>query len=160
MILPLYYRSERQDFRGLVNYLDAQLRDGDKIFVRSIAYIPGMLHYFKIYPKSRRYNYPVWLDPSSNEIVAKVSIIGQNKKFTIHFSQSCCAQYASDGNRLWLVVGTHAAEEIKKKSFYLLKGVFDGSVSHFRRFPEDASMYLFLWDPQSSGEKGIDIPIK
>jgi hypothetical protein len=41
-----------------------------------------------------------------------------------------------------------------------LKGYFDGSFSHFRRFPSDASMYLFLWDPKSSGEKGIDIRIE
>ena len=38
VILPLYYRSEKQDYRGLVTYLKSQLRDGDKIIVGN-AYI-------------------------------------------------------------------------------------------------------------------------
>jgi hypothetical protein len=33
IILPLYYRSEKQDFRGLVTYLKGHLQEGDKIFV-------------------------------------------------------------------------------------------------------------------------------
>jgi len=41
-----------------------------------------------------------------------------------------------------------------------LKGRFDGSVSNFRIFPSDASMYLFLWDSRSPGEKGIDMAIE
>ena len=159
-ILPLYYRTEKQDFRGLVSYLESHLREGDKIYVRSIAYIPGMLHYFRIYPESRHYNFPVWLDHSQNEIVAKVSIAGPDKKFTIHFSSSCCAQYIADGNRLWIVVGKPAVKEIKERTPSVLKGFFDGSFSCFRRFPSDASMYLFLWDPKSPEEKGIDISIE
>jgi hypothetical protein len=159
-ILPLYYRSEKQDFRGLVSYLEGQLQDGDKIYVKSIAYIPGILHYFKVYPKSRYYNYPVWFDNSSNEIVARLSLVGQNKKFTIHYSNSCCAQYVEDGNRLWIVVGKPAVKEIKENTPSVLKGFFDGSFSNFRRFPEDASMYLFLWDPKSLEGKGIDIAIE
>jgi hypothetical protein len=159
IILPLYYRAEKQDFRGLVSYLESHLRDGDKIYVKSIAYIPGMLHYFKIYPESRHYDFPVWLDHSQNEIVAKVSIASPDKKFTIYFSSSCCAQYLADGNRLWVVVGKPAVNEIKGKTPSVLKGFFDGSVSCFRRFPSDASMYLFLWDPKSPEEKGVDLPI-
>jgi hypothetical protein len=159
-ILPLYYRAEKQDFRGLVSYLESHLRDGDKIYVKSIAYIPGILHYFRIYPESRHYNFPVWLDHSQKEIVAKVSIAGPDKKFTIHFSTSCCAQYLADGNRLWIVVGKPAVKEIKEKTPSILKGFFDGSFSCFRRFPSDASMYLFLWDPKSPEEKGIDISIE
>ena len=159
-ILPLYYRAEKQDFRGLVSYLESHLRDGDKIYVKSIAYIPGMLHYFRIYPESRHYNFPVWLDDSQNEIVAKVSITGPDKKFAIHFSSSCCAQYLADGNRLWMVVGKPAVRETKEKTPGVLKGFFDGSFSCFRRFPSDASMYLFLWDPKSPEEKGIDISIE
>jgi hypothetical protein len=27
-------------------------------------------------------------------------------------------------------------------------------------FPTDASIYLFLWDPKSPEEKGIDMPIE
>jgi hypothetical protein len=91
--------------------------------------------------------------------VAKVSIAGPDKKFTIHFSSSCCAQYIVDGNRLWVVVGKPAVKEIKEKTPSVLKGFFDGSFSCFRRFPSDASMYLFLWDPKSPEEKGVDLPI-
>jgi hypothetical protein len=144
----------------LVSYLENQLQDGDKIFVRSIAYIPGILHYFKVYPESRDYNFPVWWDNTRKEVVAKVSLVGQNKKFTIHYSNSCCAQYMADGNRLWVVVGTPAVKEIKENSNCVLKGVFDGSFSNFRIFPSDASMYLFLWDPKSPREKGIDLPLE
>ncbi len=57
-MLPLYYRSEKQDFRGLVNYLNSQLRDGDKIFVNTLTYIPGILHYFRVYPQNRHYEIP------------------------------------------------------------------------------------------------------
>ena len=159
-ILPLYYRSEKQDFRGLVSYLEGQLQGGDKIFVGSIAYIPGILHYFKVYPESRHYNYPVWWDDSRKEVVAKVSLVGPNKKITIHYSYSCCTQYMSNGNRVWIVVGKPAMKELKENSPCVLRGVFDGSFSNFRRFPSDASMYLFLWDPKSSDEKGIDLPIE
>jgi hypothetical protein len=159
-ILPLYYRAEKQDFRGLVSYLESHLQDGDKIYVKSVAYIPGMLHYFRIYPESRHYNFPVWLDHSQNETVAKVSIAGPDKKFTIHFSSSCCAQYVADGNRLWIVAGKPAVKEIKERTPGVLKGFFDGSFSCFRRFPSDASMYLFLWDPKFPEEKGIDISIE
>jgi uncharacterized membrane protein len=41
----------------------------------------------------------------------------------------------------------------------VLKGYFDGSFASFRRFQDDASMYLFLSDPKSPEEKGIDMPI-
>jgi len=51
----LYYQSEKQDFRRLDSYLYSQLRDGDRVFVRSNTYIPGILHYFGIYPKGRHY---------------------------------------------------------------------------------------------------------
>jgi len=159
-ILPLYYRSEKQDFRGLVSYLNGHLQDGDKIFVNSIAYIPGILHYFSVFPESRHYNFPVSWDDSGKEIKARVSIIGQTKKFTIHYSNAGFAQHVTKGTRLWIVVGTPATKKVKEHFPFILKGVFDGSVSHFRRFPEDASMYLFLWDPKSPRENGIDIPIE
>jgi 4-amino-4-deoxy-L-arabinose transferase-like glycosyltransferase len=159
-ILPLYYRSEKQDFRGLVSYLEGQLQDGDKIFVKSIAYIPGILHYFKVYPESRHYNYPVWLDDAGNEILAKVTLIGQKKRFAIHFSSSGYARYAADGGRLWIIVGKPAVKEMKEFSTCVFKGYFDGTFCNFRRFPSDASMYLFLFDPRSSGERGIDLPIE
>lgn len=153
IILPLYYRSEKQDFRGLVSYLDGQLENGDRIFVKSVAYIPGMLHYFRVHPESRHHNFPVWAENSGKEIVARVMIASEDKKFAIYYSSSGYDRYLVDEGRLWIVAGKQAGEEIKKKSPFAFKGVFDGSFSHFRRFPEDASMYLFLWDPRSPGEK-------
>lgn len=159
-ILPLYYRSEKQDFRGLVSYLQSQLQDGDKIFVKSLAYIPGILHYFKVYPESRHYNYPVWLDDSGREILAKVTLIGQKKRFAIHFSSLGYARYAADGERLWIIVGKPAVKEMKECSSCVFKGYFDGAFCNFRKFPSDASMYLFLFDPKSLGERGIDLPIE
>ena len=60
-----------------------------------------------------------------------------------------------------LLLERELTERDSRKVFpCVLKGYFDGSFAMFRRFPSDASMYLFLWDPQSSGEKGIDIPMK
>jgi len=41
-----------------------------------------------------------------------------------------------------------------------LKGYFDGSFLNLNRFPTDASMYLFLWDPKSPEERGIELPIE
>jgi hypothetical protein len=156
--LPLYYHSEKQDFRGLVNYLNSQLRNGDRIFVRSYTYLPGILHYFGINPMKRHYEIPFEWKVPGKEFEFRVSLNSENRAFTIYHSNICCAQYVADGNRLWIVVGKEAAEEIKKSSSLVLKGYFDGSFANFRRFPSDASMYLFLWDPLSSEGKGILIP--
>jgi hypothetical protein len=153
IILPLYYRSQKQDFRGLVTYLEGELEQGDKIFVKSIAYIPGLLHYFRVYPESRHHNFPVWLENSGKEIVARVTIAGKSKRFAIYYSSAGYDRYLADDGRLWIITGKQAGEDLRKKSPFALRRVFDGSFSHFRRFPEDASMYLFLWDPKSPGEK-------
>ena len=160
VIFPLYYRSEKQDFRRLVSYLDAQLRDKDNIFVRSIAYIPGILYYFGVKPESRHYNIPFLWNDSTRQVEIRISLISRNRIFTIHHSDTCCAQYVKDGSRLWIVVGKPAVKDLKERSPCVLKGYFDGSVANFRRFPSDASMYLFLWDPLSPDEKGIDKPIE
>lgn len=160
IILPFYYRSEKQDFRGLVSYLEGQLRNGDKIFVKSIAYIPGILHYFRVYPKSRHYDIPgYWIDAEKKEFEYQVSLISQNKRFSIYFSNSNLSRYIKDGNRLWIIAGKPSLQEIKTNYPLMFKGYFDGTFCNFRRFPSDASMYLFLWDPQSPEEKGIDLPI-
>ena len=160
-ILPLYYRFEKQDFRGLVSYLDTHLRDGDKIYVRSVAYIPGMLYYFGVKPTSRHYTTPLlqW-NESEGGLETRIALASENKKFTIIFSTSCCGQFVEDGSRLWIVVGKPAVREARENLSYVFKGYFDGSFCNFRRFPEDASMYLFLWDPRSPGEKGIDLPVE
>jgi uncharacterized membrane protein len=158
-ILPLYYRSEKQDFRRLASYLHSQLQNGDRVFVRSNTYIPGILHYFSIYPEGRHYQNPLyWINSKVFEI--RISLSFQDRKFTIYNSNHCCDQYVADGKRLWVLVGKEAAQEIQRGSPLVLKGYFDGSFSHFRRFPSDASMYLFLWDPKSPGDKGIEIPVE
>jgi hypothetical protein len=160
VILPLYYRSEKQDFRGLVNYLNNQLRDGDKIFVKTFTYIPGILHYFRIHPRNRHYEVPIIWKIPGKEFEMKVSLVSQGRVFTVYYSNIAYAQYVADGKRLWILTGKEAAKEIKKNLPCVLKGYFDGKFANFRRFPSDASMYLFLWDPQSSGEKGIDVSIE
>jgi hypothetical protein len=159
VILPLYYQSEKQDFRGLVNYLDSQLRDGDEIFVQTTTYIPGILHYFKVYPKNRHYKIPMISKNQGKETELKLSLVSQGRVFSIHYSNIGYAEYIGDGNRLWIITGKKKAEEIKKRIPYSLKRRFDGSFAFFRRFPSDASMYLFLWDPKSPGEKGTDMRI-
>jgi hypothetical protein len=159
LILPLYYRAEKQDFRGLVSYLQGQLQDGDEIFVKSTTYIPGMLHYFKVYPRKRHYDFPVWVD-SGNEILAKVTLVSLNKRFTIHYSSLGYFRYTADGGRLWIIVGKTDLKEMKECSGCVFKGYFDGTFCNFRQFPSDASMYLFLRDPKSPNESGIEIPFE
>jgi hypothetical protein len=160
VMLPLYYRSEKQDFRGLVNYLDAQLRNEDKIFVKTLTYIPGILHYFKVFPQNRYYEIPFEWKTPGKEFEFHMILISRGKVFTIYHSNIPYDQYVADGNRLWIITGKEAAKETKKSFPCVLKGFFDGSFANFRRFPSDASMYLFLWDPKSPGEKGIDMPIE
>ena len=159
VILPLYYRSEKQDFSGLVTYLKAHLREGDKIVDGEMGYMPGILHYFGVYPEGRHYSIPFW-KVSEKEIELRKSFVYKNRVFTIYTSRSCCAQYVADGSRLWIVVGKGKAKKMKQDRHFFLKGYFDGSFLNFDRFPKDASMYLFLFDPQSKDEKGIDIPIE
>jgi hypothetical protein len=159
VILPFYYRAEKQDFKGMVNYLKGQLREGDKLFDSDMAYTPGILHYFGVYPEGRHYAIPYY-KVSENEIEFRGSFISQNRKYTIYHSRACCARYVADGGRLWIIRGDSDANKIKGNSAWVLKGYFDGSFLNFNKFPTDASMYLFLWDPKSPEEKGIDMPIE
>ena len=155
VILPLYYRSEKQDSRGLVNYLKANLQNGDRVFLEEFAFFPCVLHYFGIIPDARYYQ----IDFSRNReglIEYRRTVTYQNRTFTIYNSKTCCSEYATGGNRLWIIVGRKYAETLKKRSPAVLKGYFDGTVLNFNRFPSDASFWLFLWDPSSSDEKGID----
>ena len=160
VILPFYYRSEKQDFRGLATYLKGQLKDGDKIIVLGTElYFVGILHYFGVYPDGRFYLFSTRKVPQDG-IEYWVSLVMGNKKFTITNSKDYWVQYGIEGTRLWIVANKIAAKEFKKIPILVLKGYFDGSVLNFDRFPTDASMYLFLWDPKSPGEKGIDMPIE
>jgi hypothetical protein len=159
VILPLYYRSEKQDLRGLVTYLKDQLRDGDNIFVGMKAYLPGILHYFGAHPQNRHHVILFSKNPEKG-IEYEMTSNDQRTVITIYNSENCCTQYVAGGNRLWIVTEEKTAEKFKKDSPCVLKGYFDGSVANFRKFPTDASMYLFLWDPKSPGEKGMDLPIE
>ncbi len=160
IILPAYYNSEKQDFRGLVNYLNPRLKNGDKIFVRSIDYVPGLLHYFKVNPRFRHHDFPYFWNHYTKEIEFVIPLPLPDKTCTIHFSNSCCAQYVGDRGRLWIIVDKHWMGVLRDNSPCVFMGSFDGSFANFDRFPTDASMYLFLWDPKSPGEKGIDMKIE
>jgi hypothetical protein len=159
VILPLYYLHQKQDNRGLVIYLKEHLREGDKIFTETESYFPGILHYFGIHPKGRHHAAKSWKD-SGNKTVYNISFAFQNMNVSMFSSKTCCSQYVNDGSRLWIIVGKWSAQKIKDNSPYVLKGCFDGSFLNFTRFPADASIYLFLFDPKSPGEKGIEMPIE
>jgi hypothetical protein len=159
MILQLYYQAEKEDFRGLANYLKGQLREGDKLFDSDMAYTPGILHYFGVYPEGRHYSIPYY-KVSENEIEFRRSFIFQNRTFIIYYSRTCCTRFIEDGSRLWIITGKRTAKKLRGNSPAVLKGYFDGSFLNFNKFPTDASMYLFLWDPKSPEEKGIDMPIE
>jgi hypothetical protein len=158
IILPLYYRSEKQDFRGLVTYLKGHLQDGDKIIVGGTAFIPPILHYFGAHPKSRHHSL-TGVKVSEKEVEYRVYLIYQNIKFNIIYSRSHWLQYLSDESRLWIVADKMNAKRFMEKSPCFLKGYFDGSFLNFNRFPTDVSMYLILWDPSSPEEKGMDMSI-
>ncbi len=158
VILPLYYRAEKEDFRGLASYLKNQLRTGDKLFDSDMAYTPGILHYFGVYPEKRHYQIPYY-KVSNNEIEFRRSFTFQNRSYTIYYSRNCCAQYVADGSRLWIITGKTNAKKMQENSPFVLKGYFDGSFLNFDKFPRDASMYLLLLDPKSPGEKGLNMPI-
>ncbi len=117
-----------------------------------------MLHYFGVYPEGRFYLLPS-RKISKTEIESQISLKIQGKIFTIYYANSW-SRYFEKGNRLWMVVNKITAEKIKDDPSSMLKGYFDGSFLNFNRFPTDASMYLFLWDPNSPNEKGIDLPIE
>jgi mannosyltransferase len=156
VMLPLYYRSEKQDFRGLTNYLKASLRKGDRIFDVD-GRLLGILHYFGVPPGGRYYHVDYWRS-SGPETEYRKSFVYRNNTFTIYHARTCCDQYLEDGHRLWIVAGLRSAEKIKQNTPSVLKGYFDGSFFHGIRFPTDASMCLFLWDLGSPKERGIDIP--
>jgi hypothetical protein len=159
IILPVYYRSEKQNFRGLVTYLKDQLQEGDHVFIGMKAYLLGVLHYFGAHPKGRAQVILYSTDPEKGMEYRLRSDV-QNSIIHIYHSTNCCTQYAADGHRVWIVVSKMTAKKLEKDSPCVFKGYFDGSVANFRNFPSDGSMYLFLWDPQSPEEKGIDILIE
>jgi hypothetical protein len=160
MMLPYYYRSEKQDHRGLVTFLKRHLHDGDKIVAGNAVYIGIMLHYFGVHPEGRHYVIPSWR-VSENEFESRFSLVERGNQFTLLSSSSHWFKYLKDGSRLWIVADKKNAKIIKQRlPSSVLKGYFDGSFFGMEKFPEDASIYLFLWDPKSPGEKGMDMPIE
>jgi len=159
VILPLYYRSEKQDYRGVVTYLKSQLQNGDKIIVGNALYISVMLHYFGVHPEGRHQVIPAWR-VSEKEFEHRITLIYRNIKFTITYSKSHWLKYFTDGSRLWIVADKTNAKRLKEQFPCVLKGYFDGSFLNFNRFPTDVSIYLLLWDPSFPNEKGIDMPIE
>jgi len=158
-ILPFYYRSEKQDIRGLVTYLKGHLQDGDKIFLEFDPLTPGILHYFRVFPTYRHYLY-TGKRISEKEIELQTPFVYKNRAFIIYHHETCCDRYVADGSRLWIIVKKSTAKKFKESSPAVLKGYFDGSFLTVERFPIDGSLYLFLWDPKSPEEKGIDMPIE
>ena len=137
------------------------LRKGDIIYLGGTFFYPGIFHYFGIFPKDRHYELTTYQNPQVEMEFVMTSLSYKNVTIPVYYSKRCCSQYVVDGNRLWIVVGgKRAALEIMKDSPAVLKGYFDGSFVNFNRFPTDASIYLFLWDPKSPEEKGIDMPIE
>jgi len=161
VLLPFYYRSEKQDFRGVARYLQQQIRNGDIIFLGGTFFYPGILHYFGNFPKGRHYELTTYQYPQVEMEFVMTPLSYKNVTIPVYYSKRCCSQYVANGNRLWIIVGgKRTAKEIMKDSPAVLKGFFDGSFVNFNRFPTDASIYLFLWDPKSPGEKGIDMLIE
>lgn len=160
-ILPLYYQSEKMNLRGLANYLKIELKEGDKIFDSSpaMALMPGLLHYFRTYPKGRHYVYTVNII-SKNQTEFIKSFSYGDKEFTVFSSSSCCNQYIRDGSRIWFISDKPLAVRLMSNPSFVLKGFFDGSFSNLYKFPADESIYLFLLDPKSLNEKGLELPIE
>jgi hypothetical protein len=157
-ILPLYYRSEKQDFRGLVTFLKNHLQEGDKIYDADARLI-GILHYFQV-PTDGRFYHLNYYDFSKGKEEFRKSFVYKGKLFNIYYSRNCCEQYFDGNNRLWIIAGPKSAEKVKADTPATMAGYFDGSFFQGSQFPTDASMYLFLWDPKSSNEKLIDKSIE
>jgi hypothetical protein len=157
-LLPLYYQSEKQDYRRLATFLKLHLKEGDKI-IDSDGRLLGLLYYLGVPIQGRFYHLDYW-NFTEGETEYRKSFVYQNKVFTIYHSKTCCDQYLGDGSRLWIFSGIQSAEWLKRNTPSVLKGYFDGSFFHGIQFPTDASMYLFLWDPQSPDEKGIDFSLE
>jgi uncharacterized membrane protein len=159
ILLPFYYRSEKQDLRGLTNYLKNQVQTGDAIFIAMSPYLPGILHYFGVHPRGH-HQVVSFSKNAEKGIEVPIYLSEQDKKVTLYNSDTCCVQYLNPGKRVWIVVAGAEAKKLKKESPYALKGYFDGSFANYRKFPTDASMYLFLWDPALPEGEGVDIAIE
>lgn len=158
MILPLYYCSEKQDFRGLVTFLKNHLQEGDKIYDAD-ARLVGILYYFQV-PTDGRFYRLNYYDFSKGKEEFRKTFLYKNKVFNIYYSRDCCEQYFDGTSRLWIIAGPESTEKVKHDTPATWMGYFDGSFFQGSQFPTDASMNLFLWDPKLSNEKSIDMSIE
>jgi hypothetical protein len=147
VILPVYYRSEKQDFKGLANYLTAHIQEGDKIIVSPKLYIHGLLYYFGIDPSQNREYLLSERRISKDETECSISLFYKGKRFTISHSKTYWNRYIAERDRVWLVVDKETAQRIMKVYPVSQKAYFDGSVLCLVRFPTDVSMYLLLFNP-------------
>jgi hypothetical protein len=128
-----------------VTYLKNHLREGDKIFIGSIGYIPGILHYFEAYPEDRHHIFGFRKDPEK-DFELRMNFIYKTG-FLLFINQELLRS-------VWLMeaVMDHCwqgfAKEIERITFRP-EAYFDGSFANFGKFPSDESIYLFLWDPLS-----------
>jgi hypothetical protein len=159
IIFPFYYRFEKQDFRGLANFLKGHVQDGDKISLQGEVYLYGLLHYLGIDPPKGR-EYLLHHRTNSENVIEYYSILVLNdKKFTISYSNNFWKQTIADDLRTWFIVDKANAEALQKKYHLSKGGYFDGSFMNLNKFPTDGSIYLFLLDPNSPS-KEMDPPIR
>jgi len=162
IFLPFYYRSEKQDFRGLARYLKTNLQPGDVLFDATInmGRMPGLFHYLGVLPENRSYRHSYRVLPDGTREF-RISFMYQGSVYTLYHSRFCCDEFLQQGKRVWMIVGDKGlARNLQKDYPCVLKGYFDGSVLNLHRFPTDASMYLFLWEPGAPNDKGIDLLIE
>jgi hypothetical protein len=157
-MLPFYYRSAKQDYRGLTAYLTAQIREGDRVVMGNPIYIHVVLHHLGIYPDGRHYVIPA-RKVGPDELEYAVEVRHKGVSFTVLYSRAHWFKYFQDAGRLWIVSDKRNAKMLRDEFSCVFKGYFDGSFVNLERFPIDASLYLFLWDPKGTREKGLDLPL-
>lgn len=160
LVLPIYYRSEKQDFRGLVKYLVNHVQDGDKIVVFPKIYMRGILYYFGIRLNEDRDYLFEYRKVSQNEIEYYMPLSYQNKRFILSNSKSYWNRYILEGDRVWLITDKELATKVAKAYPVSQIGYFDGSVHNLEKFPTDVSMYLLLLDPKIPKQDGREVFIK
>jgi uncharacterized membrane protein YcgQ (UPF0703/DUF1980 family) len=95
VILPFYYHTQKQDYRGLVLFLKPHFRSGDKIFDGDRMHTLGILHYFGVYPENRHY-VARFTEFQGKTIGLRKEFVYRNEVFTIYYSNTCCNQYIAD----------------------------------------------------------------
>lgn len=156
LMLPFYYRAEKQDFRGLANYLKWQIQEGDEIQISTRGHFPGILYYFGVYPIGRQYIIP-HSKMSENIYKSKFPLMIEDKSFVVSYSSDSSLRFDlleknPNHGRLWLVVNKITAEKLRGTPC-IFTGFFDGSFLNYDKFPTDDSMYLYLWAPKSKNKK-------